>query len=258
MSEAENIESRNWELNSFEENVLNSVRNGLHRYYRPEGDGNGEMPFHNIEHAIKTEDKVIEYIQYVRDNGQEVDEFSLRFAALMHDAGHHENIDRLSFKLPYKFSSKEEYAGWLADVLAQSYGVEEERRDKIRRLIISTSSIETPETMEEKILCRADLDNISGPNVSFFVNTLNLVKEAENANSSKNPFDTIAKLQAILEEYLSKDLCLGDFDRELYDHFFRHPALANITRITSLNIHSTIRSLGDMAIRILPSLKRTK
>lgn len=55
MEARENLDTKPYDIDQFELIVLESVRNGLYRYYRPEGSEKGEMPFHNLQHALNTE-----------------------------------------------------------------------------------------------------------------------------------------------------------------------------------------------------------
>ena len=82
------------------------------------------------------------------------------------------------------------------------------------------------------------------------------VREAEKLDGPKNPFERIAFLHGILSEYVSKDLCFGEFDKDVYDRTFKSPALANIARIATHNIRGTVNKIGKQALTILPSLKK--
>lgn len=243
----------------FEERVINSVMANAETlfYKKPEA-----MPYHNTEHMHFVHDRVLEYCDYVERHGKRPDRFALRLAAIMHDANFHEDLamanERLlstgQIKQPLK--SKEDYSAWLAGPLLESYGVQPKVIKKVQRLAKKTNVEADPLTLDEKILVRADLDNISGPRMPFIMNTLKLVREAEILNGPKNPFERIAISYQVLNRYISKDLCFGDFDRDFYDRSFRRPAAANIARIADNEIRSTVHHLGKRALFALPSLSR--
>lgn len=241
----------------FETRVISSVYIHAAQYFYM---GSERMPYHNDEHMFFVHDKVVEYGEYCKENGQEVDMFALRLAAILHDANYHEDLSYASSKfisrgfIKEPFESKEAYSAWSGDILLESYGVSLETRKKVKSYILATDFQNDPETLEEKILVRADLDNIAGPRSTFLENTLKLVREAELMSGPKNPFERISFSYNVLQEYLSKDLCFGDFDRDFYYKTFKKPALANTARITEQNIKTAIRLLGKRALSLLPSL----
>lgn len=244
----------------FQERVLESVY--LHAYAHYYHDAE-KLPYHNTDHMAFVHDKAVEYGDYVRENGQEVDMFALRLSAILHDANYHEDIRYVSEQLLSRgliqepFESKEAYAAWTGDLLLESYGVDPATRQKVGKCIIATNFAYTPETIEEKILVRADLDNIAGPKATFLENTLKLVREAELLSGPKNPLERISISYAVLQEYLNKDLCFGDFDRDVYYKTFKKPALANTGRIAEQNIKTTLRLLGQRTLSLLPSLGKS-
>lgn len=241
----------------YEARVIQSViRHAERHLYQSEE----ELPFHNVEHMHFVHNKVVEYGEYVRMHGEQPDMFALRLAAILHDAHYREDvslvskqfIDRESITEP--FGSKESYAGWIAGQLLQSYGVETATIHTVQECIYATNVSVEPVTLEQKMLVRADLDNIAGPHATFIMNTLKLVKEAELLNGPKNPLERIVFSYTILQDYISRDLCFGEFDRDFYYRAFKQPAMANIARITEQNVRTTIALLGKKALGILPSL----
>lgn len=249
----EYLESRE----EFQERVIASVMHHAEtNLYR----GPEILPYHNTEHMRFVHDRVVSYCDYAEENGKRPDRFALRLAAILHDAGYHEDHARTSEGLMARgwikspLQNKEAYSEWLAGPLLESYGLEEKTVTKVQRLIKKTNVSTTPKTLDEKILVRADLDNISGPTQHFVMTTLKLVREAEIMNGPKNPFERIAISFRTLNEYASKDLCFGDFDRDIYDRTFRRPAHANIARIAENNIRSTIGELGKRALAIVPGI----
>lgn len=247
----ENSEVKGQDQEEFDNYVLEQVRNSLSDYYLPSGSKPGELPFHNIDHALISEKNGIDYCKYVAQNGIKVDEFSIRFALLLHDAGYFENLDEVnnSNLFPF-FETKEAYSKFLAKKLAQELGVSKPRINKLGKLILITNVKSEPITIEEKIMVRSDLDNVSGPYFGFFKNTMKLIEEAEMLNGPMNPIERAVALHDILNEYLSKDLSFGEFDKEFYVKQFKNPAIANIARISRLNIHNTIKDIGGIASKI--------
>lgn len=243
----------------FEERVVTSLMSQAERgLYKPPA----EMPYHNSEHMHFVHDRVVEYCDYVEGHGKRPDRFALRLAAVLHDASFHEDLSLVNQRLlnagriTKPLPSKEHYSAWLAEPLLESYGIEPKIIKKVQRLIKKTNVDYDPRTLDEKILVRADLDNISGPKKPFVMNTLKLVREAEILNGPKNPFERIAISYAVLNKYVSKDLCFGEFDKSIYERTFKRPALANIARIADNEIRSTVHHLGQRAIAALPSLSR--
>lgn len=240
--------------------ILDSVRGRLPEFYLPAGYGEDQMPFHNIDHALHTDHKTAEYLDYVTENCLRIDGFAVRFAALMHDANYHHNMREVNafFRRPTAtedpFPSKESYASWQAMRLAQEdYGIHTRQAKRIGRTIMGTHVDVQPVSLGQKILVRADLDNISGPQQPFLVNTLRLVREAEMLDGPKNPLERVAFLHSILSSYVGKDLCLGDFDRDVYNTLFRDPAAVNIARLASHNVRSSFHALGGVAAKLFTS-----
>lgn len=243
----------------FEERVVASLLSHAERslYKTP-----SEMPYHNTEHMHFVHDRALEYCDYAEQHGKRPDRFALRLAAILHDANFHEDLALVNQRLlstgrvSIPLVSKEHYSAWLTEPLLESYGIEPKTIKKVQRLIKKTNVDYDPKTLDEKILVRADLDNISGPKKPFIMNTLKLVREAEILNGPKNPFERIAISYAVLNKYIGKDLCFGEFDKSIYERTFKKPALANIARIADNEIRSTVHHLGQRAIAALPSLGR--
>lgn len=241
----------------YEERVIQSVMVHAERNLYPREE---ELPYHNVDHMRFVHSKVVEYGEYVRSHGEQPDMFSLRLAAILHDSNYRDDVSVVSNQLISRgviagpFDSKESYAGWIAGQLLESYGVEADTIQTVQKCIYATNVAVEPVTLEEKMLVRADLDNIAGPKATFIMNTLKIVKEAELLNGPKNPFERITFSCAILQDYINKDLCFGDFDRDVYYRTFKKPALANTARITEQNVRTTVSLLGKKALGILPSL----
>lgn len=243
---------------AFEERIVSSLwRHTEENYYRPPE----EMPFHNTEHFSFVHDRTVEYCDYVEQHGKKPDRFALRLAAILHDAGYYENLDEVNARLirdgliDKPLGSKEAYSAWIAEDILGSYQVDPATISRVKRMIMATNVNNIPRTLNEKILVRADLDNISGPKRPFVMNTLRLVREDEILNGPKNPFEQIAFLHSILTTYTQKDLCFGDFDRDIYNRLFKNPAQRNIARISADSIRTTIRQLGSVAFNIAPGLR---
>lgn len=241
----------------FEERVIMSVyRHAEGGLYRT----SDKMPYHNRDHMSFVHDRVVQYCDYVESYGKKPDRFALRLAAILHDAAYYDNLIMVNAKLTATkliskpFKTQEDYSAWIAGPLLESYGVGNQTINKVQRLIKKTHFEANPNSLEAKILVRADLDNISGPEQSFVMNTLKLVREAEILNGPKNPFERIAFSYQILNKYAQKDLSFGDFDIDIYKRTFKDPAKANIARIADHNVRRTISRIGSVASTVLPSL----
>lgn len=244
---------------AYEARVIEAVwQRAENDLYRPPD----EMPFHNTEHFSFVHDRAMQHCEYVEAHGKRPDRFAIRLAAILHDANYHENLAAANTRLLYAaksitkpFESKEAYSAWIAVNILSEHHVQPQTIRKVQQMILATNVNNMPRTLNDRILVRADLDNISGPNRPFVINTLRLVREDEIMNGPKNPFSHIAFLHGILTTYLQKDLCFGDFDRDVYNRMFHRPALRNLARISAESIQTTIRRLGVTAFSIAPTLR---
>lgn len=221
-----------------------------------------EVPFHNFPHATGTYKRAVALCDYAEENNREPDREALAFAPVLHDADVVRDLAAITTALKRtkiirnKPRNKEGLSAIKAGLLLESFGVEPACIGKTKRLIRVTAADVIPRTLEEKIMVRADLGNITQDGESFLLNTLKIVREAELLNGPKNPYERMLFLHGLLSQYISHDLSLGAFDKDNYDRLFRRPAFANTARLSASEIVRSVRSLGRKATETLPSLRR--
>ncbi len=102
------------------------------------------LAYHNLEHTLK----VVEAAQQIANHYQlgEQDFFVVTIAAYFHDTGYHIDLHQ-----------HEARGADLADAFLEQQGVGEEIRTSVRNAIMSTKMPQSPKTLNDKILCDADL-----------------------------------------------------------------------------------------------------
>lgn len=226
----------------------------IHDESNPGSFIDARVPFHNFEHAMGVYRRAMEYCDYVEANGLKVNRFAVGLAAVLHDARYVDNIETAFETYEYfglirnKFKSKEDYSAVLSGMLLEELEVDQNTIREVKGLIRATQAGRKPETLEQKIIVRSDLDNISKQYDSFFEGTMRLVEESQtlakyHGKPVNAPLQIMYLSRDILNQYLTNDLCFGDFDRDTYDKVFRNPSLANITRLTHHIAFEAVKAL---------------
>lgn len=167
-----------------------------------------KLPYHNFDHALKTRNEAARLVAICKENSLVVDEDVVEAAALLHDGGYADSYDITCF------SSKEAYAANLANDILVTLGMPQQKINKVVSAIMSTKVGVKPITLEEKIIRRADLENIVSNAEIFIRNNLLILDEYSALNGSRPSAEEWAALSyAILSSYLKDDVVLGEFDR---------------------------------------------
>lgn len=166
------------------------------------------LPYHNFDHTLGTRNEAARLVALCKAHGLVVDEDVVEAAALLHDAGYADNIDLA------RFDSKEAYAVELASKILQFLGMPQQKIYKVTAAIMCTKVGVKPHTLEDKIVRRADLENVASSPENFIRNNLLVLEEYSALNGSKPSAEEWAAFSyAILSSYLNDDVLLGEFDR---------------------------------------------
>lgn len=200
---------------------------------------------HNFDHAKETLWAAMELADLCETNGDMVHRKSLIGAALFHDAGNHEKPQEHGYDTP------ELYASALFAKAATRHGFSKEDTDFGKISIKATAAGVVPVTREERIMVRADINNVGGDYTdSFFSTTLDILKEERRRTAERGELFDISIFGAnsvtALAKYLVNDLSLGAYDTD-----WQERALANLKRHTRfLAMCEAGRSLEEYVRRI--------
>jgi hypothetical protein len=214
----------------------------------------GELPYHNFEHALETLWGTMELTDLCEQNGVEVNRKTLIGAALFHDAGYDRDAP--------DYGSKEAYSAALFELFAPSYGYAAEEIAIGKQAILATKVSAKPESIEDKILVRADLKNLGEDYTSSVLRKTNLLKEESKIlkGNDFNPMQFAADSICVVATYLGNDLSLGEFE----ENWTKRAAL-NIKRLIfefaaeqSTSAAKYIQGLGSVAVvRLLNKLSKS-
>lgn len=173
-----------------------------------------DLPYHNWEHATGVRNRCRQLAMVCVTQGMEVDFDVLEAAALWHDAGFYVPKDEYGLGTTGKSWSKEHYSMYLAAIDLQGLGMPDDKIVKVLDAIASTEAGIDCTSLEGRILAQADIENVGGDMMVFLRNTLNLYKETGMLNSGSVPplIEYAKRSYGYLQQFLSKDLSLGDFD----------------------------------------------
>lgn len=173
-----------------------------------------DLPYHNWEHATGVRNRSRQLAMVCVTQGMEVDFDVLETAALWHDAGFYVSKDEYAFGTAGKSLSKEHYSMYLAGIDLQGLGMPDDKIGKVLDAIASTEAGVECTSLEGRILAQADIENVGGDIMVFLRNTLNLYKETGMLSSGKVPplLEYAKRSYGYLQQFLSKDMSLGDFD----------------------------------------------
>ncbi|MCE7055196.1 DUF5706 domain-containing protein [Algoriphagus sp. AGSA1] len=132
-----------------------------------------EFCYHNIEHTLQIVDKVREIGEYYGLEKEEKED--LFFAGWMHDVGYWEG----------KGEGHEVRGAEMAEEYLIQLGIDKQRVDRIKSLILATRIPQNPQNLLEEIICDADLFHLSSD--QFYDQTLLLKKEKENSGYGEIP-----------------------------------------------------------------------
>lgn len=171
------------------------------------------LPYHNWEHTLDVLSRAMDFADECENNNTPVDRKVLLGAALFHDAFFEEDPSRRGF------DSKESHSAAIFSFQAEFYGFTKEQIELGKQAIMATKLGSKPETIEDRILVRADIDNVGGDyEGSFLPNTQKVYDEAIRRSDETISDGFKERTAILLSQYLSNDLSLGEFDKS-YDHW---------------------------------------
>jgi HD superfamily phosphodiesterase len=213
--------------------------------------------YHNFEHACEVLWETMRLADYAEENGVSVDRKLLIAAALFHDADYHQPT-------PSKHDSKEAYSAAIFNHMGLTYGYDTDERDAVSDIIMKTRLGNPPETLEQKIMVRADIANVGADYVrEFLAKSRNFFRETSGLHPEVSWLGFAATSLKVLATYLSYDLSLGDFDRENGLSLFTRRALSNLYRFATETAHehrqstkAYLHSLGETVVNVVLNSRR--
>jgi hypothetical protein len=209
------------------------------------------LPYHNFSHATEVLWTSMALADECAAHDVVVNRSVLLGAALFHDAGFHTSMEG--------HASKEAHSVALFKEEAPCLGFNDDQIERIERAILATKFGNTAHALEDKIIVRADLDNIGGDYKRLFMRKTELLRQESLLlnNEADEPFSRVIFLKnsiKILATYLSNDLSLGEFDNQRW----RRRAHRNLMRLSvefartqGIPTINFIQSLGSVATSFL-------
>jgi hypothetical protein len=207
------------------------------------------LPFHNFEHACETLFAAMDLADFCEKNGVRINRRVLIAGSLFHDAGFQDD------EKTFGCESKEEHSASIFEGFAPEYGFEDET-GLVKSTIMSTDSGATPQTLEDKILVRADLINVCAGFPYFISKTGLLWEERKVLNEGqRTPIDFLKFVVdniRILDKYFSNDLSLGNFDSPVWSN----NAFENVAALATKGAKEFGFGVEDLGGNILERLRK--
>lgn len=187
-----------------------------------------DLPYHNFAHALHTWEVAENLADYCEANELSADRRIIMASALFHDAG---------FEVPlaeHGLHSKEEYSAYIAGQVLPDFSFSTEELVHVQDCIRSTERGIPCQSLEAKIIRRADLDNLTGNIPSLLQNSWKLWVEADQLSEGSLPLqfnDWICGIRSNLQAYFDEDVSFGEFDKVGGQSIFLAAALRNIEKI---------------------------
>ena len=182
------------------------------------------LPYHNFEHARSAVAIGKRMCERCTEEGIAIDEEVVEKALLFHDAGYQEDVKVKGF------SSKEEYAAFLAKNTLEKFGFTEQFITQVCRAIISTHRDKSFETAEEKVVRASDLAGLAGEYAEFLNNNIKLRQEAIMLSGKDITWtDWKEATKKVVEFYVSQDIHLTKaYEDEKGESIFHTRAQKNL------------------------------
>lgn len=189
--------------------------------YRP------DLPYHNFGHAIEAVEHGRRIIARYRAEGVRIDEETVYYALLFHDAGYQDDHRALGF------ATKEAYSAHLAGEVLREFSVPARVIDKVAAAILSTHHDATCRTAEQKVVRAADLAGLAADYDEFRANTVKLWREHELLGGTTADWnDWLQGTVEVLLRYLAREAgtegVVADGEGACA---FRRRAMANVQRL---------------------------
>jgi len=206
-----------------------------------------DLPYHNFDHALETLWESMRLADLCEANGVPVNRKALVVGALFHDAGYFRDHEEQGF------DTKEDYSAFLIAAFANRYEMDSDDLFTAQNAIVATTRGSKVYSVEDKILRRADLINISGRYTEdFLLKTRLFHKETEQlTGKSISVWDFATEAIKILSDYLDDDLSLGDFDNNSERmSVFQFQAVQNLKCLAREIAIETGQRIGDIAKKL--------
>lgn len=171
------------------------------------------LEYHNWDGHVRS--SFIEAMRLVDEcekNDTPVDRTVVAFAILAHDSGYSQNDI-----VHEKYGSKEAYSAHVAEQTLLTFGKDRALIDKVKQAIMATKLGESCETIEDRIVRRADIVNTSNSFSGVIANFLNLQKEANHTRNIRATKEVAIKQACfVIDQYISTDLSLGAWDESYF------------------------------------------
>lgn len=213
-----------------------------------------ELRHHNFQHAIDVAWVAMELADLCENKGDPVNRKALFAASLWHDAGYHQDFMSKGFDTAEAFS-----VSLFKTAVSDFTDVFSERDiEVVEEAILATQVGVVPITREQRIMVRADLDNVGSDFESrFFRTTISLIREAIKTKRKLGQEFDIAKFSKdnidALAMYLLNNLSLGRYDEDYPAWLAR--AQANVEDLSvffakyrDIDPEEFIRSIGGGAV----------
>ncbi|WP_439487460.1 Pycsar system effector family protein [Algoriphagus sp.] len=132
-----------------------------------------EFCYHNIDHTLQIVEKSQEIGEYYKLGKEDLED--LYFSSWMHDVGYWDGDGE----------GHEARGAEMAEQYLVELGINLERIERIKSMILATKIPQKPSNLLEEIICDADLYHLSSE--KFYEQTLLLKKEKENSGNEKMP-----------------------------------------------------------------------
>ncbi|WPR77237.1 Pycsar system effector family protein [Algoriphagus sp. NG3] len=132
-----------------------------------------EFCYHNIDHTLQIVEKSQEIGEYYKLGKEDLED--LYFSSWMHDVGYWDG----------EGEGHEARGAEMAEQYLVELGINLERIERIKSMILATKIPQKPSNLLEEIICDADLYHLSSE--KFYEQTLLLKKEKENSGNEKMP-----------------------------------------------------------------------
>ena len=203
-----------------------------------------DWPYHNINHAAKTFERAMQFVDDFHAHGIHVDEEAVATATLVHDSLFHLPLEGTPFK------TKEERSAFVYEHIMPGFGFTEERVQLGKGCILATHKEGECETNESLITVRADMGNVYDTSLIFLSDFRNVSLEVMRNIPKKQLRDLIAqhKLLPTLLDGSSDVIGQYIFKRDLRFPWERdEPDECRFTSDTRTNL-AYLRQIGEQVI----------
>ena len=169
-------------------------------YYSP------DLPYHNFGHALTSALTGLEIVQDCRSENIPIDETIVYLALLLHDAGYHQDHEKMGF------DTKEALSAHIAREILEKKQHPTDFIDQVEKAILCTTREASCITTEENAVRAADLSGLAAEYSVFRRNTELLKQEFEFLYGQKVGWEQWReRATTIIGGYLSQELRLTHF-----------------------------------------------